>query len=90
MPPGSGKGWRLKFNGRVLARSPLSDLEELELLRLEVEGKAAGWRTLRAQADTDARIDAERLDELIARAKTQASQLEELRVRAAGRVVSHP
>ena len=89
MPPGSGKE-RLKFNGRVLARSPLSDLEELELLRLEVEGKAAGWRTLRAQADTDARIDAERLDELIARAKTQASQLEELRVRAAGRVVSHP
>ncbi len=65
-------------------------MEELELLRLEVEGKAAGWRTLRAQADTDARIDAERLDELIARAKTQASQLEELRVRAAGRVVSHP
>lgn len=84
------KAGRLKFNGRVLARSPLSDLEELELLRLEVEGKAAGWRTLRAQADTDARIDAERLDELIARAKTQASQLEELRVRAAGRVVSHP
>jgi hypothetical protein len=84
------KAGRLKFNGRVLARSPLSDLEELELLRLGVEGKAAGWRTLRAQADTDARIDAERLDELIARAKGQAIQLEELRVRAASRVVSHP
>jgi hypothetical protein len=84
------KAGRLKFNGRVLARSPLSDLEELELLRLGVEGKAAGWRTLRAQADTDARIDAERLDELIARAKTQASQLEELRVRAASRVLSRP
>lgn len=84
------KAGRLKFNGRVLGRSPLSDLEELELLRLGVEGKAAGWRMLRAQADTDARIDAERLDELIARAKTQASQLEELRVRAASRVFSHP
>jgi hypothetical protein len=84
------KAGRLKFNGRVLGRSPLSDLEELELLRLGVEGKAAGWRMLRAQADTDARIDAERLDELIARAKTQASQLEELRVRAARRVFSHP
>jgi hypothetical protein len=81
---------RLKFNGRVLVRSPLSDLEELELLRLGVEGKAAGWRTLRAQADADARLDAERLDKLIARAKSQASQLEELRVRAASRVVSHP
>jgi hypothetical protein len=83
------KAGRLKFNGRVLGRSPLSDLEELELLRLGVEGKAAGWRMLRAQADTDARIDAERLDELIARAKTQASQLEELRVRAASRVFSY-
>jgi hypothetical protein len=84
------KAVRLKFNGRFRARSPLSDLEELELLRLGVEGKAAGWRTLRAQADTDARLDAGRLDELIARAKTQSSQLEELRVRAADRIVSHP
>ena len=60
------KAGRLKFNGRLLARSPVSDLEELELLRLGVEGKAAGWRTLRTQADTEARLDAGRLDELIA------------------------
>ena len=84
------KAGRLKFNGRLLSRSPLSDLEELELLRLGVEGKAAGWRTLRTQADTDARLDAGRLDELIARATRQADQLEELRVRAANRVISHP
>ena len=91
-----GAGWigekagRLKFNGRLLTRSPLSDLEELELLRLGVEGKAAGWRTLRTQADTDTRLDAGRLEELIARARRQADQLEELRVRAATRVISHP
>ena len=36
------KAGRLKFNGRILSRSPVSDLEELELLRLGVEGKAAG------------------------------------------------
>jgi hypothetical protein len=84
------KAGRLKFNGRLLARSPLSDLEELELLRLGVEGKAAGWRTLRAQAESDARLDAARLDELIVRARRQADQLEELRVRAASRVISHP
>lgn len=84
------KAGRLKFNGRLLARSPLSDLEELELLRLVVEGKAAGWRTLRTQADTDARLDAGRLDELISRASSQVGQLEELRVRAARRVLSHP
>jgi hypothetical protein len=84
------KAGQLKFNGRFRTRSPLSDLEELELLRLGVEGKAAGWRTLRAQADTDPRLAAGQLDELITRAKTQASQLEELRIRAASRVVSHP
>jgi hypothetical protein len=80
------KAGRLKFNGRLLARSPLSDLEELELLRLGVEGKAAGWRTLRTRADTDARLDAGRLDELISRAKSQVDELEELRVRAASRL----
>jgi hypothetical protein len=84
------KAGRLKFNGRILARSPVSDLEELELLRLGVEGKAAGWRTLRTLADTDARLDAGRLDELISRAQSQAGQLEELRVRAASRLVSRP
>ncbi|MGN6176892.1 MAG: hypothetical protein ACTHPS_28650 [Streptosporangiaceae bacterium] len=84
------KAGRLKLNGSLLARSPLSDLEELELLRLGVEGKAAGWRTLRAQADTDTRLDAGHLDELISRARSQVDQLEELRVRAAKRVISHP
>jgi hypothetical protein len=82
------KAGRLKFNGRLLARSPLSDLEELELLRLGVEGKAAGWRTLRTQANTDARLDADRLDGLISRAKSQVDELEELRVRAADRILS--
>jgi hypothetical protein len=82
------KAGRLKFNGRLLSRSPLSDLEELEILRLGVEGKAAGWRTLRARADTDARLDAGRLDELISRASSQVEELEELRVRAASRVLT--
>ena len=82
------KAGRLKFNGRILSRSPVSDLEELELLRLGVEGKAAGWRTLRTLADTDARLDAGRLDELISQASSQADQLEELRLRAANRVIS--
>ena len=79
---------RLKFNGGLLGRSPLSDLEELELLWLGVEGKVAGWRTLRTLADTDPRLDAGRLDELIAGAGSQAGQLEDLRIRAASRVIS--
>ena len=74
------KAGRLKFNGRLFTRSPLSRLEELELLRLGVEGKAAGWRTLRVLADTDQRLEPARLDELIARARRQADLLEDLRV----------
>ena len=81
------KAGRLKPNGHLTTRSPLSNLEELELLRLGVEGKAAGWRTLRALADRDRRLEAGQLDELIARARRQASFLEESRIRAAGQVI---
>jgi hypothetical protein len=81
------KAARLKLNGRLLARSPLSSLEELEMMRLGVEGKAAGWRTLRSLADTDTRLDPSRLDELMSRARSQADLLEELRVSAANQVI---
>lgn len=74
---------RLKLNGRLRGRSPLSGLLELELLRLGVEGKAAAWKTLRTLAERDDRLDAERLDELVARAGRQAEALERLRGRAA-------
>ncbi len=74
---------RLKFNGRLRTRSPLSSLEELELLRLGVEGKAAGWRTLRELAATEPRLNQVWLDELLTRARSQADLLEELRVSAA-------
>ena len=54
------KAGRLTFNGHLLTRSPLSDLEETEMLRLGVEGKAAGWRTLRAVAEHDSRTSRHR------------------------------
>jgi hypothetical protein len=81
------KAARLKLNGYLLTRSPLSSLEELEILRLGVEGKAAGWRTLRVLAETDKRLDSGQLDELIARARRQVDLLEERRVRAADQVI---
>ncbi len=81
------KAARLKPNGRVLARSPVSTLEEIEMLRLGVEGKAAGWRTLRVLADADTRLDGSKLDQLMARARAQADLLEDLRVQAAGHLV---
>jgi hypothetical protein len=82
------KAGRLKFNGYLLSRSPLSDLEETEMLRLGVEGKAAGWRTLRAAAEHDSRLDTGQLDELLARAARQSDELESLRVRIAAQVLA--
>lgn len=82
------KAGRLKLNGRLWSRSPLSNLEELEMLRLAVEGKAAGWRTLRVVADSDPRLDPARLDGLMSRARGQADLLEELRTRAADDVIA--
>lgn len=82
------KAGRLKLNGHLLSRSPLSDLEETEMLRLGVEGKAAGWRTLRVVAEHDRRLDSGQLDELLARAARQSDTLEALRVRIAEQVLA--
>ncbi|MGW9673271.1 hypothetical protein ACWGUN_08880 [Streptomyces koyangensis] len=77
------KAGRLKTNGHLLSRSPLSDLLELEAMRLGVEGKTCCWRTLRELADTDPRLDPQRLDRLLRRAETQIARLERLRGQAA-------
>ena len=74
---------RLKSNGRLIRRSPLSTLLELEMLRLGVEGKAAGWRTLLQLSADVGKIDRARLEELLTRAGRQAEVLESLRERAA-------
>ncbi len=84
------KAGRLKLNGRLLSRSPLSGLVEIEMLGLGIAGKAAAWRTLRLAADRDARLDARKLDELIVRAGAQADLLEEFRVRAVQPVIGGP
>jgi hypothetical protein len=76
---------RLKLNGRLLSRSPLSSVVEFEALYLGVQGKEAGWRLLRAIEDP--RLDAAQLDRLVDRAAAQADALEELRL-AAGRALA--
>jgi hypothetical protein len=83
----SEKAARLKLNGRMAARSPLSLLEEVELMRLGVEGKTAGWRTLRKLAERDQRLDTGQLDHLIERARSQSQTLEELRMSTADGLV---
>lgn len=77
---------RLKSNGRLVRRSPLSDLVELEVMYLGVAGKEAGWHTLRIVAESDHRLDVDRLDELVARARRQLETLERLRQEEARRL----
>ncbi|MER7559541.1 hypothetical protein ABTZ46_21540 [Nocardioides sp. NPDC126508] len=78
---------RFKPNGRVVRRSPLSDLFEVEALRDAVFGKRSGWQLLRALCDGDVRLDRQHLDELIRRADDQLARLEDLHLRVARSVV---
>jgi hypothetical protein len=74
---------RLKLNGRLLSYSPLSRVEELEALRLGVEGKLALWRALKETREADPRLKGIDLDALARRAEGQRDQLESMRLEAA-------
>ncbi len=77
---------RLKLNGHLLSRSPLSDLVEFEFIATAVLAKRAGFETLRAIAAVDARLDAALLDRLIAQADKQHDWLADARREVAARV----
>jgi hypothetical protein len=62
---------RAKLNGRLLSRSPLSDLVEFEFLASAVRSKRSGFETLRIVADAEPRLDKAELDRLIAQADRQ-------------------
>lgn len=74
---------RLKPNGRLVRRSPLAGLVEIEALRLGVLGKLQGWRVLALVAEHDRRLDAESLAALANKAERQAEILEAARLSAA-------
>jgi hypothetical protein len=77
---------RLKLNGHLLSRSPLSDLVEFEFIATAVLAKRAGFETLREIAAVDARLDAALLDRLIAQADKQHDWLADARRDVAARV----
>jgi hypothetical protein len=77
---------RLKLNGRLLSRSPLSDLIEFEFIATAVLGKRAGFETLREVAEVEPRLDAALLDRLIDQADQQHEWLSEARREVAARV----
>jgi hypothetical protein len=70
---------RGKLNGRLLSRSPLSDLFEFEFLASAVRGKRSGFETLRQVAEVEPRFDKAELDRLIRQANRQFEWLSHTR-----------
>ena len=70
---------RLKPNGRLFKRSPLSRIVELEVLVVGIRGKEALWTALLAADLNLQRID---LDALVEWARTQAREVDEQRLSA--------
>jgi hypothetical protein len=56
---------RLKLNGHLFTRSPLSSVVELEGLLAGVEAKRCGWQTIRQIVESDGQTSKENLDALI-------------------------
>jgi predicted dinucleotide-binding enzyme len=75
------KAGRLKLNGRIVRRSPLSPLVELEGIELGIQARLLLWRVLRATAARDAGAAAA-FDALIARAEEQLAAVEPHRLTA--------
>jgi hypothetical protein len=77
---------RLKLNGQLTGYSPLSRLEELEILSLGVEGKLGMWRALERGVGDG--VPAAELQTLIKRALSQRRRLERQRLDAAAEALS--
>jgi hypothetical protein len=73
------KASRLKLNGHLVSRSPLSDLFEFEFLASAVRGKRSGFETLRIAGEADPRIDTVLFDGLITQANRQYHWLTDVR-----------
>lgn len=79
---------RLNPTGTLLQRSPLADVFELEALGTAVQGKLLGFRSLRALAGDDPRLDPEETDRLCQRAQDQQERIEVLRLEAVRRALA--
>lgn len=76
---------RLKPNGSLLHRTPLTTLVETEALRIAVAGKQAGWEALLALSEDEQRLPTALLERLHQRATDQSTRLAELHSRTARR-----
>jgi hypothetical protein len=81
------KAGRLKPNAQLVGYSPLSPLIELEMLSLGIEGKRMLWVALQTVAG-EYGLPADRLAELVARARRQRDRVERQRRTLAARALT--
>jgi hypothetical protein len=74
---------RLKPNGRIVRRSPLSRFEELDVLVMGIDGKVVLWQNLRDGAGLGERLPDIDFGGLIERARSQRAALEPFHAQAA-------
>lgn len=88
-PVKQAAGWtlekvgRLKLNGSLTGYTPLARLEELEALRMGIDGKLALWEALAETSTVDHRLQRSEFEALADRARAQRDELEKFRVEAA-------
>ena len=73
---------RLKLNGHLTGYSPLSRFEELDVLRMGIDGKMVLWGNLRDLAGLRERLPDVDFDALIERARAQRDTIEPFRQQA--------
>ncbi|MGW2046505.1 hypothetical protein ACWCPF_15150 [Streptomyces sp. NPDC001858] len=82
------KAARVKPNGRLLRRSGLTILIELETMRVGVEGKVLLWRALLSASADEPRLEHDWLEQLLQRAEQQLKTLDALHARATTALLS--
>lgn len=81
---------RFRLNDRVTGGPAVTQLMELEMLSLGIEGKLALWRSLQQVADTRPELAGFGLETLVDRAVEQRAAVERHRLESAARAFSAP
>lgn len=79
---------RLKPNGSLLRRTAMTDLVELETMRVAVSGKLAGWESLLAIVDDQAVLEREDVERFRDQAIVQLNRLGDVHAIAARRALA--
>lgn len=77
------KAGRLKPNGHLLSRSPLSDVLEVEMMRTGTAARICLFQVLLAVAADDERISRQEIEQLIDRAQDQEHRLYKIHIQLA-------